>query len=73
MSYLVSNNSLLQVDIMEIPENCVIVLSDGITKFSELPAHAKTKIVTYQGKVKRVEFDEVEEFKRFNYIFVRKC
>lgn len=53
---------MLQVDIMEIPENCVIVLSDGIAKFSELPAHAKTKIVTYQGKVKRVEFDEGEEF-----------
>lgn len=49
---------MLQVDIMELPENCIIVLSDGIAKFSELPAHTKTKIVTYQGKVKRVEFDE---------------
>ncbi|MDM5233359.1 XtrA/YqaO family protein [Lysinibacillus pakistanensis] len=58
----ISNEGLLQVDIMELPENCVIVLSDGIAKFSELPAHAKTKIVTYQGKVKRVEFDEGEEF-----------
>lgn len=58
----ISNEGLLQVDIMELPENCVIVLSNGIAKFSELPAHAKTKIVTYQGKVKRVEFDEGEEF-----------
>lgn len=58
----ISNEGMLQVDIMELPENCVIVLSDGIAKFSELPAHSKTKIVTYQGKVKRVEFDEGEEF-----------
>lgn len=58
----ISNDGMLQVDIMELPENCVIVLSGGIAKFSELPAHAKTKIVTYQGKVKRVEFDEGEEF-----------
>ncbi|QTB24306.1 XtrA/YqaO family protein [Lysinibacillus sphaericus] len=58
----ISNDGMLRVDIMELPGNCVIVLSDGIAKFSELPAHAKTKIVTYQGKVKRVEFDEGEEF-----------
>jgi len=58
----ISNEGMLQVDIMELPENCVIVLSDGIAKFSKLPAHDKTKIVTYQGKVKRVEFDEGEEF-----------
>jgi len=48
---------MLQVDIMELPVNCVNVLSDGIAKFSELPAHAKIKIVTYQGKVTCVEFD----------------
>ena len=58
----ISHEGMLQVDIMELPESCVIVLSDGIAKFTELPAHAKTKIVTYQGKVKRVEFDEGEEF-----------
>ncbi|KOS60580.1 XtrA/YqaO family protein [Lysinibacillus agricola] len=58
----ISNDGILQVDIMELPENCVNVLSDGIAKFTELPAQAKTKIVTYQGKVKRVEFDEGEEF-----------
>lgn len=58
----ISNEGMLEVDIMELPESCVIVLSDGIAKFTELPAHAKTKIVTYQGKVKRIEFDEGEEF-----------
>ena len=59
---VISNDGILKIDIMELPENCVIVLSDGIAKFTELPAHAKTKIVTYQGKVRRVEFDEGEEF-----------
>lgn len=59
---VISNDGILQIDIMELPENCVIVLSDGIAKFTELPAHAKTKIVTYQGKVRRVEFEEGEEF-----------
>ncbi|MFJ7662390.1 XtrA/YqaO family protein [Lysinibacillus sp. NPDC097162] len=59
---VISNEGILQIDIMELPENCVIVLSDGIAKYTELPAHAKTKIVTYQGKVRRVEFDEGEEF-----------
>lgn len=59
---VISDDGILQIDIMELPENCVIVLSDGIAKFTELPAHAKTKIVTYQGKVRRVEFDEGEEF-----------
>ncbi|MCS1384806.1 XtrA/YqaO family protein [Lysinibacillus sphaericus] len=59
---VISNEGILRIDIMELPENCVIVLSDGIAKFTELPAHAKTKIVTYQGKVRRVEFDEGEEF-----------
>ncbi|AHN22099.1 XtrA/YqaO family protein [Lysinibacillus varians] len=59
---VISNEGILQIDIMELPENCVIVLSDGIVKFTELPAHAKTKTVTYQGKVRRVEFDEGEEF-----------
>lgn len=58
----ISQEGLLQVDIMELPESCVIVISDGRAKFTELPAHAKTKVITFQGKVKRVEFDEGEEF-----------
>ncbi|MGE7942804.1 XtrA/YqaO family protein [Lysinibacillus xylanilyticus] len=58
----ISTEGILQIDIMKLPKNCAVVLSDGIAKFTELPAHAKTKIVTYQGKVKRIEFDEGEEF-----------
>lgn len=52
----------LLVDIMELPDSCVIVLSHGRAKFTELPAFAETKIVTHQGRVKRIRWDEGEEF-----------
>ncbi|QDQ03198.1 hypothetical protein FOH38_23685 [Lysinibacillus fusiformis] len=52
----------LYLDIMELPETCVIVLSKGVAKVAELPAHAETKIITHQGQVKRVKWDEGEEF-----------
>ncbi|MEG0383684.1 MAG: XtrA/YqaO family protein [Solibacillus sp.] len=52
----------LIADIMELPERCVIVLSNGRAKFTELPAFAETKIVTHQGQVKRIRWDEGEEF-----------
>ncbi|MFB7159565.1 XtrA/YqaO family protein [Lysinibacillus sp. NPDC056232] len=55
-------DGLLEVDIMKLPENCVIILSGGKAKVSELPAFAETKIVTQQGRVKRVKWDEGEEF-----------
>ena len=55
-------NGKLVVDIMELPTNCVIVLSKGKAKVSELPAFAETKIITHQGEVKRVKWDEGEEF-----------
>ncbi|WP_254636121.1 XtrA/YqaO family protein [Lysinibacillus sp. GbtcB16] len=52
----------LYLDIMELPETCVIVLSKGVAKLTELPAYAETKIITHQGQVKRVKWDEGEEF-----------
>ncbi|WP_339264112.1 XtrA/YqaO family protein [Solibacillus sp. FSL W7-1472] len=58
----INSEGLLSVDIKELPESCVIILSNGIAKFSELPAFAETKIVTHQGRVKRIRWDEVEEF-----------
>lgn len=39
-----------------------IIVCDGKAKLTELPSHGETKIVTHQGKVKRVKFDEGEEF-----------
>jgi hypothetical protein len=39
-----------------------IVVCDVKAKLTELPSHGETKIITHQGKVKRVKFDEGEEF-----------
>lgn len=58
----INSDGTLNLDIMELPETCLIVLSNGVAKVSELPAHAETKIITHQGQVKRVKWDEGEEF-----------
>lgn len=52
----------LNIDIMEIPESCVVVISDGKAKLRELPSHGEYKIVTHQGKVKRMRREMGEEF-----------
>ncbi|OMP67046.1 XtrA/YqaO family protein [Domibacillus epiphyticus] len=52
----------LELDIMEIPKNCVVVICDGKVKVRELPPHGEYKIVTHQGKVKRMRREEGEEF-----------
>jgi Phage-like element PBSX protein XtrA len=52
----------LEVDIMEQKGNFAIIFSDGKAKLTALPQHGETKIITHQGKVKRVKFDEGEEF-----------
>jgi NAD kinase len=52
----------LEIDIMEQNNSIAIVVCDGKAKVTELPEHGETKIVTHQGKVKRVKFDEGEEF-----------
>lgn len=53
---------ILQVDIMELPTSCVIVICDGKVKLRELPTHGEYKIVTHQGKVKRMRIEQGEEF-----------
>lgn len=52
----------LKLDIMSLPTNCIIVISEGRAKMAELPEHAETKIFTYKGKVSRVKFEEGEDF-----------
>ncbi|HHY74054.1 MAG TPA: hypothetical protein GX497_12710 [Bacillus bacterium] len=52
----------LEIDIMEQKGSFAIVVCDGKARLTELPPHGETKIVTHQGKVKRVKFDEGEEF-----------
>lgn len=53
---------MLNIDIMELPINCVVVISEGKAKVRELPEHGEYKIVTYQGKVKRMRREEGEDF-----------
>ncbi|NBJ68892.1 MULTISPECIES: XtrA/YqaO family protein [Clostridia] len=52
----------LEIDLLKQKENFVVVVCEGKAKLTELPVHGETKIVTHQGKVKRVKFDEGEEF-----------
>ncbi|MFF2449350.1 XtrA/YqaO family protein [Neobacillus sp. NPDC058068] len=55
----------LEIDIMnymEVNKSFAIVVCDGKARLTELPEHGETKIVTHQGKVKRVKFDEGEDF-----------
>jgi len=52
----------LEIDIMEVPKNCVIVISEGRAKLRELPLFGEYKIITHQGKVKRMRKEEGEEF-----------
>ena len=58
----IGRNGKLIADIIELPENCVIIVSNGKAKLAELPAFAETKIITHQGQVRRVKWDEGEEF-----------
>lgn len=58
----ISDKSKLNLDIMELPENCVIILSKGRVKITELPPFGETKIITHQNQVKRVKWDVGEDF-----------
>ena len=53
---------LLELGIIELPKNCVVVISDGMAKVRELPEHGEYRIVTHQGKIKRMRREEGEEF-----------
>lgn len=57
-----TDKSTLEFDILDIPSSCVIVVCDGKAKMRELPPHGEYKIVTHQGKVKRMRREEGEEF-----------
>lgn len=58
----ITDKGKMEIDIMELPENCVIIVSKGKAKLTELPAHAETRIKTYKGIVKRVEWNLGEDF-----------
>jgi NAD kinase len=52
----------LEIDIMDKEGSFAVVVCDGKAKIAELPAHGEMKIVTHQGKVKRIKWNEGEEF-----------
>jgi hypothetical protein len=52
----------LELDVTKPKGSFAVVVCDGKAKMTELPQHGETKIITHQGKVKRVKFDEGEEF-----------
>ncbi|MCT1577964.1 XtrA/YqaO family protein [Oceanobacillus kimchii] len=52
----------LNVDIENKDKPFVLVYSNGEAKLSYLPDHGETKVITHQGRVKRIKFDEGEEF-----------
>lgn len=54
--------NILEIDIMEQKGSFAVVVCDGKARLTDLPQFGETKIVTHQGKVKRVKFDEGEEF-----------
>lgn len=53
---------ILKLDTIGLPTNCVVVISEGKAKVRELPEHGEYKIVTHQGKVKRMRREEGEDF-----------
>lgn len=57
-----SSTNRLEFDMMEIPSSCVVVICDGKAKIRELPPFGEYRIVTHQGKVKRMRREEGEEF-----------
>jgi Phage-like element PBSX protein XtrA len=52
----------LEIDIMDKEGSFAVVVCDGKAKVAELPSYGETNIVTHQGKVKRIRWNEGEEF-----------
>ena len=57
-----SSTNRLELDIMEIPSSCVFVICDGKAKVRELPPFGEYRIVTHQGKVKRMRRKRAKSF-----------
>lgn len=54
--------NVLNIDIKEGDKPFVVVYCQGEAKITYLPEHGETKVITHQGRVKRIKFDEGEEF-----------
>ncbi|WP_026702842.1 XtrA/YqaO family protein [Salibacterium aidingense] len=52
----------IELDATAYDKPVLVMISEGRAKQTVLPHHGETKVVTHQGKLKRVRFDEGEEF-----------
>jgi hypothetical protein len=62
---LKSSTNKLEIDIIDMlvqKGSFAIVVSGGKAKVTKLPDHGETKIITSQGQIRRVIFDEGENF-----------
>ncbi|WP_227396992.1 XtrA/YqaO family protein [Jeotgalibacillus aurantiacus] len=57
----IDNNGCLNIDIMEL-DNCAVIIDKGKAKYFKLVEHGEAVITTHQGKFKRVNYKEGEEF-----------
>jgi hypothetical protein len=55
-------NGNIELNITSYDKPVLILISEGRVKEAQLPDHGETKVITHQGKLKRVKFEEGEEF-----------
>ncbi|MFB5664368.1 XtrA/YqaO family protein [Alteribacillus sp. HJP-4] len=68
--YVDPKTGALNLDIMEQNSSFAIVECEGRARATLLPEHGETKIVTHQGKVKRIKYDGGSNFKFVKLEFV---
>ncbi|WP_084028919.1 XtrA/YqaO family protein [Bacillus sp. J33] len=52
----------LEIDIREQNGSFAVVVCNGMAHLTELPSYSETKVIIRQGIVKRVKFNEGDEF-----------
>lgn len=55
-------SGIIDLKTLDLDKSSVIVISGGVARITELPTHGETKVITHQGRVKRVKWDEGEDF-----------
>ncbi|WP_113387304.1 XtrA/YqaO family protein [Bacillus pumilus] len=55
-------SKIIDIETLDTKEPIVLVFSNGILKYTQLPPHGETKIITHNNKVTRLLFNEGELF-----------
>ncbi|MEC0949748.1 XtrA/YqaO family protein [Bacillus sp. FSL L8-0167] len=55
-------SKIINIENLDKKEPFVLVFSGGVLKYTQLPPHGETKIVTHNNKVTRLLFNEGELF-----------